>query len=504
MPTEEREPVDVFRRSGGRLREALDPDLKREFYPGPWEHMRHELVAIHAFDKAHCLMPGEEGIIPRDIGRQLLRGLREMEQHDMLEARRSVGASHHSGELWLTQRLGEAVAGWLHVGRSSGDLGAVAWSITARAKVVDVWERVLALRAALLRLASEHTDTLMPGYSGAQHAQPITFGFYLHSWEEALGRDTERLEQVFRRLNRSPAGAAIMTGSDFPLNRHRVGDLLGYGELRTNCHDAIFHWDPLVETASGLTLLMANVSRIADDFHLWATHEFAMADLPDRYCITSSIMPQKKNPWSTVFIRGQSARVQGRMGSILAMTRTRQDEFDPHVIVPWELWEMAEAVLPALDFTVGTLTTLRVNRARMEEQAGAHWATATDLAATLVRKAGVPWRTAHQITAVIVRVAHERNIRPGELTSAMIDEAASAYGAPAIGLDDDTLRRALDPREFIARRRTVGGPASETLRHQLSVSERVLHRDQAARSDVTRRLEEAARRLESGIDAALA
>jgi argininosuccinate lyase len=501
---DENAPVDVFRRSGSRLREALDPDLKREFYPGPWEHMRHELPAIHAFDKAHCLMLVEERIIAGEIGRSLLRGLREMEQAGVLKARRSVGASHHSGELWLTQRLGEAVAGWLHVGRSSGDLGAVASSVTARGKVLDVWERVLSLRAALLERAGEHTETLMPGYSGAQHAQPITFGFYLHSWEEALRRDTERLDQAYRRLNRSPAGAAIMTGSDFPLNRHRVAELLGYDELRTNCHDAIFHWDSLVETASALTLLMANVSRIADDFHLWATHEFAMADLPDRYCITSSIMPQKKNPWSTVFIRGQAARVVGRLTTIFSLTRTRQDEFDPHVLVPWELWEIADATLPALDFATGTLNALQVDRRRMEEQAGAHWATATDLAATLVRTGGMPWRTAHQITAVIVRMAHERGVRPNELTSTLIAEAASTYPGVTIGLDAETLRKALDPREFIARRRTIGGPASETFRPQLAAAQRALLGDRTARSDAVRRLEEAAHRLEDGIDAALA
>jgi argininosuccinate lyase len=500
----ENAPADVFRRSGSRLREPLDPDLKREFYPGPWEHMRHEMDAVHAFDKAHCLMLGEEGIIAKDIARQLLRGLREMEGAGMLEARRSVGASHHSGELWLTQRLGEGVAGWLHVGRSSGDLGAVAASITARSKVVEIWQRLLALRGTLLDLAGEHTDTLMPGYSGAQHAQPITYGFYLHSWEEALRRDTERVQQTYGRLNRSPAGAAIMTGSDFPLNRQRVAELLGYDSLRTNCHDAIFHWDALVETASTLALLMANIGRLADDVHLWATHEFAMADVSDRYCITSSIMPQKKNPWSTVFVRSQAARAVGRLATIFSLTRARQDEFDPHVFVPWELWEMSDAAVPALEFVTGTVKSLRIDRARMAEQAGAHWATATDLAATLVREARVPWRTAHQITAIVVRLAHERGLQPRDLTPALVAEAAQGYGGGSIDLDAETLRRALDPRAFIERRQTIGGPGSAVLRRQLAAAQQALEADRAARSDVVRRLADAAQRLERGIDAMVA
>src|SRR5262249_9637084 len=153
-------------------------------YPGPWESVRHDLPAIHWFDKAHAVMLVEEGLIARDIGRQLLAGLRELDREGVLEARRSVGASHHSGEQWLTARYGEDVAGWLHVGRSSGDLGAVAASITAREKLLAIWDGVLGLRATLLTLAEAHVDTIMPGYSGGQHAQPITFGFFLHSWEE--------------------------------------------------------------------------------------------------------------------------------------------------------------------------------------------------------------------------------------------------------------------------------------------------------------------------------
>jgi argininosuccinate lyase len=501
---DEHAPPDVFRRSGSRLREALDPDLKREFYPGPWDHMRHEMPAIHAFDKAHCLMLGEEGIVARDIVRELLRGLREMEREGMLEARRSVGASHHSGELWLSQRIGEAFSGWLHVGRSSGDLGAVASTLTARGKVLDVWERILAVRGTLLDLAHEHTETLMPGYSGAQHAQPITYGFYLHSWEEAFRRDTERLQQGYGRLNRSPAGAAIMTGSDFPLNRHRVAELLGYDSLRTNCHDAIFHWDALVETASTVTLLMANTGRLADDVHLWATHEFAMADISDRYCITSSIMPQKKNPWSTVFIRGQAARAAGRLAAIFSLARTRQDEFDAHAFVPWELWELTDAATAAVAFMNGTMQSLRIDPARMAEQAGAYWATATDLAATLVREARVPWRTAHQITAIIVRMAHERGLRPSDLTPDLVAEAARTYSGLAVDLDADTLGRALDPRAFIERRRSIGAPASAVLRQQLATAQEALGMDRTTRAAATRRLADAAERLEHSIDAILA
>ncbi|MHB8733191.1 MAG: argininosuccinate lyase [bacterium] len=496
--------VDTFRRRGSRLTEAIDPTLQQVSYPGPWEHMRHGMPAIHAFDKAHCLMLVEEGIIPRAIGRRLLAGLREMEREGMLEARRSVGASNHSGELWLTKRLGEEVAGWLHVGRSSGDLGAVSDSVTARAKLLDVWERLLVLRATLLTLAAKHLDTVMPGYSGAQHAQPVTFGFHLHSWEEAFRRDTERIGQAYARINLSPAGAAIMTGSDFNLNRQRVADLLGFDGLRMNNHDAIFHIDHLVEAASVLTVMMSNAGRLADELHLWATSEFNMVSIPDRYCITSSIMPQKKNPWSTVYIRGQSARTMGRLAAVLALVKARQDEFDAEHYVAEELWQMMETDGLSLEFLDGTLARLEVNRDLMKQRAGAYWATATDVASLLVREKRLPWRTSHQIVAVLVRLSQERGIKPQDVTGALLDEAAVAHSGKPLGVSDAALRAALDPVHFVNARTMTGGPAPARLKPQIGESEKALAGDRAVCAGARERLAEAARRLEAGIDAALA
>lgn len=496
--------VDAHRKAGSRLREDMDPVLRQELYPGPWESVRHDLSAIHRFDKAHCVMLVEERIIPRDIGGQLLTGLRELEREGVLEARRSVGASHHSGELWLTRRYGEQIAGWLHVGRSSGDLGAVAASITARGKLLPVWDAVLTLRGTLLTLAGQHVETVMPGYSGAQHAQPITFGFFLHSWEEAFRRDTERLEQAYRRINRSPAGAAIMTGSDFPLNRPRVSELLGFEALRTNCHDAIFHWDHLGELACALTLLMTNAGRLANDLHVWTTSEFGLVDLPDRYCVTSSIMPQKKNPWSTVFVRGQYARSMGRLAAILALMKTPQDEFEPHVFVPWELWDMVEGTLRSLEFLDGTLKHLHVNRELMAQRAAAHWATASDLASALVRERRLPWRTAHHIVAIVVRLALERGVRPQDVTPALVDEAATAYTGEPVELEAGTLRKAVDPVHFVSARTLIGGPAPEALAAQLTDARRVLQQDRRTLQVTNERLDQANRLLEDAIDRALA
>ncbi len=493
--------VDSYRQAGIRLTEEMDPTLGAVFDPGPWDSIRHGMRQYHMFDKAHCVMLVEKGLIPVQAGRQILLGLREMEREGMLEQRRATGGSKHSGEVWLTQRLGEEVAGWIHIGRSSGDLGAVADAIAGREGVLQVWDRVLTLRGTLLHLAADHLETVLPGYSHLQHAQPITLAFYLHSWDEALSRDTERLQSLYDRINRSAAGAGIMTGSDFPLDRSRVSELLGFDHVLGNCHDAIFHQDALAEAACVLTIVMSNIGRIGDDLHLWASNEFALVDIADRYCVSSSIMPQKKNPWSTQYARGQYARVAGRAVSIFGLIKTLQDQVEPHYMIAWELWEAFAHTLPAIEVIDGTLRSLRVNKKLMRERAGRYWATASDIASALVRECGLAWRSAHKVVAILVRLAYERGIPPHEVTSQMLDEAALAYIGKPVSLKPDSLARALDPLEFVKARTLFGGPAPRSVANALQRSQSDLDASRTIRQKSTQRLDDAALKLERAIDA---
>jgi argininosuccinate lyase len=493
--------ADSYRQAGIRLNEEMDPTLAEAFDPGPWESIKYGMRPYHMFDKAHCAMLVERELIPRDAGKKILLGLRDMEREGMMEARRATGGSKHSGEVWLTKRLGEEVAGWVHVGRSSGDLGAVADAIAGREGVLQVWERTLKLRGTLLELASGHLETVLPGYSHLQHAQPITLAFYLHSWEEALRRDSERLAALYDRINRSAAGAGIMTGSDFALDRPRVAELLGFDHVLANCHDSIFHQDGLAEAACVLTILMSNVGRIGDDLHLWASNEFAMVDIADRYCVSSSIMPQKKNPWSTQYARGQYARVMGRAVSIFGLIKTLQDQVESHYMIAWELWEAVEHTVPALDVIDGTLRSMQVNAPLMRERAGRYWATASDISSALVRECGVPWRTAHKVVAILVRLAYERGLKPHEVTTEMLDEAAVAYMGRPLKLSAKSLARALDPLEFVKARTLLGGPAPQSVAAELKRSQSALATDLALHDRCSRRLQDAAGRLEAAIDA---
>ena len=493
--------ADSYRQAGIRLKEEMDSTLAAAFDPGPWESIRHGIKPYHMFDKAHCVMLVEKALIPRDCGKKILAGLREMEREGFMEARRATGGSKHSGEVWLTQRLGEEIAGWIHVGRSSGDLGAVADAIAGREGVLQVWDRVLKLRATLLDISDDHLETVLPGYSHLQHAQPITLAFYLHSWEEALRRDTERLSALYDRLNRSAAGAGIMSGSDFPLDRERVARLLGFDHVLANCHDAIFHQDALAEAACVLTILMSNIGRIGDDLHLWASNEFAMVDIADRYCVSSSIMPQKKNPWSTQYARGQYARVMGRAMSIFGLIKTLQDQIESHYMIAWELWEAIGHTVPALEVIDGTLRSMKVDAKLMRERAGRYWATASDISSALVRECGLPWRTAHKVVAILVRLAYERGLSPREVSVELLDEAAIAYMGKAVRIDPKAFARALDPLEFVKARTLKGGPAPVAVAGELRNSRERLNQDRERRDRAEGRLNEAAVALEQAIDA---
>ena len=222
-----------FRTPGIRLKEEMLPHLQH-LAAG---RSRRYLHVLHAFDKAQAVMLVEEGLMRPEHGRAILASLRQMEKDGAVETRTREGGGLHSGEQYLIRRLGEDVGGRLHLGRSSGDLSSVGMNTVQREGVLRIMEGVNRLRRLLLDLARQHTDTILPGYSFGQHAQPMTLAHLFLSWAANLARDFDRHAGVYRRVNTSPAGAAIMVGSDFGLNRRRTAELLGFDAVHENAAD---------------------------------------------------------------------------------------------------------------------------------------------------------------------------------------------------------------------------------------------------------------------------
>ncbi len=488
-----------FRRAGIRLREEMLPELGRLYA----SRTRPMLRVMHAFDKAHAVMLVEEGLLARDAGAAMLTALREMEQDGVEEVRGTVGGAMHSGEQYLIRKLGEEVGGRLHLARSTGDLSAVGINTLQRDWLLDVMDGVNRLRRLLLDLAPQHTDTILPGYSFGQHAQPMTLAHLWLSWAANLARDFDRLHGAYRRVNVSAAGAAIMVGSDFAVNRVRTAELLGFDGVHENAADAILELTPddSLDVPMVLSILYHTMAKWADDLILWSTSEFAFVEIPDRFCNTSSIMMQKKNVIGPAEIKGAAAEALGCVvTSYHALKGPTALPITERYYALDMLWRVAAHCVRDLGWFCELLPALVIRREHMREEAWRHWATATDLAGALVRPRDLPWRTAHQIVGILVRLCEERDLGPDGVTPALLDEAAEAYHGQKAGLDAAAIRRALDPGHFIAARTLQGGPAPAESRRQAELLGVGLRDDQATLAAARGRIAEAGRKLEEAID----
>jgi argininosuccinate lyase len=480
--------------------------LAEETLPGIVTHSSlHELpqlYACHMFDKAHLVMLAERKIIPLEDAALMLASLREMEAEGVEKVRLKEGGGVHSGEHYLIHRLGEEIGGNIHLGRSSGDLDRVADRIKQRDKLLETMEAVNTFREVLLLVASAEVETVMPGYTHGQQAQPLTFGHQLLAWALMLSRDFKRLESAFQRINVCPAGAAIMTGSSFPLDRYRTSELMGFEKPSENTFDAVHSLDEMLEVFSVVAILHANLARWADDLIFWSGSEAGLIDLPDRFCGTSSILVQKKNPYALEHTRGAAAETIGGLMAAFWGEKgpTGLSIFSRNFYFKPLLLRSFHNALRDLKWLSEVIRYSKINRGRMRELAGAFWAQGTDVAAAIVRDKGLSWRTAHQIVGILVRLCHERGIQPGEVDTELLDEASVEYLGRRIGLEERSLQKALDPDHFVRERTLFGGPAPEESRRRIQAQRMNLKEDRKAVERLQVRIRKASERLENAID----
>jgi argininosuccinate lyase len=492
---------EPYRKAGARLTEDAE-DVQKRTKLGDPEQQRREYAIYHRFDKSHLVMLAEQGFLSRADASSMLRALRSMEAAGIEKVRSQTEAGEHSGEAWLITELGEEVGGRIHAGRSSGDFMAVTSRIFIRDFILKLMRASLALRKQLLAMAQEHTHTIMPASTWSQHAQPTTFAHYAMSWELSLENDFQRLRQLYQRVNQSPAGAAIMTGSRYPIQRERTAELLGFDGVITNTRYAVLGFDGWLgvpaEAYTVPSLLMMNVSGIASELYLWSTTEFSYVELADRYCGTSSIMPQKKNPYTLMWVRGAAARTYGRLSSYLT------EMHDVCMGYTRQLAPTLDDVLEATDIMTGVLSTLSIKTERMRENASnMNWICATDLADLIVLEKGLPFRTAHQIVAILVRIGISRGMSQSNVTSALVDEAAMEYMGKPLQLSEDIVRRALTPMECVKARTLTGGPAPERVQEDIDRAMEQCNTDDFAMNEIRERLLASEGLLEEAIDALL-
>ena len=363
---------------------------------------------------------------------------------------------HFNIEKRLTALVGDA-GKRLHTARSRNDQVATDLRLWLRGAIDELAVQITTLRLALLGLAEQHADTIMPGFTHLQVAQPVTFGHHLMAYDAMFARDLERLTDCRRRVNRLPLGSAALAGTPFPIDRERVARELGFEGLCPNSLDAVSDRDFAIEFVAAASLVMVHLSRFAEELVLWSSPRYGFVTLADRFCTGSSIMPQKKNPDVPELVRGKSGRVVGHLMALivlmkaqpLAYNKDNQEDKEP-------LFDTVDTLADTLaimaDLVAGGIT---VHAERMREAAREGFATATDLADHLVRR-GVPFRDAHEAVARAVRHAEARGIGLEDLSLAELREFAPRAG--------DDVGAALTLEGSVASRAHPGGTAPVQVR----------------------------------------
>ena len=407
---------------------------------------------------AHANMLAAAGVIAPEEREQIVSGLEEIAgeiaagRFAWSEALEDV---HMNIEAALTQRIGE-VGKKLHTGRSRNDQVATDMRLFTREEIGAVGHCLRLVQGAILDLATREVDTIMPGFTHLQTAQPVTLGHHLLAWFAMLDRDFDRLSDCRRRVNRSPLGAAALAGTTFAIDPEATSSTLGFDGPCENSIDAVSDRDFCIELVSDCALIMMHLSRMAEEIILWNTAQMNFITLGDAYCTGSSIMPQKKNPDVPELIRGKAGRVYGDLMSLLtlmkgqplAYNRDNQEDKLP-------LFDAVDTVKDCLNVFAGLLPSISVNREAMLEAAGKGYATATDLADYLVRK-GIPFRDAH----AIVGRAVARAVGDGVGLEALSLDALRAL-EPRI---DEDVYEVLSLEGSVAARNHAGGTAPSRVR----------------------------------------
>ncbi|SDK00528.1 argininosuccinate lyase [Halovenus aranensis] len=408
-----------------------------------------------AVDRAHVVMLAEEGIVAAEDAGAILDALADIERagHGALPDGEDV---HEAIETAVIERVGPT-GGRMHTARSRNDEVAACLRYRLREDVLGTVETVVGARATLLDAAGEHTETVMPGYTHLQPAQPTTVAHWLCSYEGALARDTERLLDAYGRLNRSPLGGAAFAGTPFEVDRERTAELLGFDGLVENAMDAVSARDFLVETTAAVAGLGTTLSGLAEDSVLFANKGYLT--LADEYASTSSIMPQKKNPDTLELVRGRvgdaTAGLDGLLTTLKGLPRAYNRDLQR---ASGHAFDAIDSVTAATEVAVGALTTAEWETDALDSAAGEGFSTATGVA-DLLAQAGVPFRTAHEVVA---QAAERADGTPSVET--LDATAETVLGEPLSAVVDiDALRRVLDPAGSVASRDSRGGSAPETV-----------------------------------------
>ncbi|WP_047999008.1 argininosuccinate lyase [Lactiplantibacillus herbarum] len=426
---------------------------------------------------AHVKMLKKAGILPAEDVDQIVVGLETLADRltkGELEFSTVNEDIHMNIESLLTDEIGP-VAGKLHTARSRNDQVATDFHLYLKHQLPQILDRLHELETVLVDKASENVETVMPGYTHLQHAQPISYGHYLLAYYQMFKRDMERFEFNMQHTDISPLGAAALAGTTFPIDREYSAELLGFSQVYHNSLDAVSDRDFVLEFLSNASILMMHLSRFCEEIVSWSSYEFKYISLSDQFSTGSSIMPQKKNPDMAELIRGKSGRVYGNLMSLLTVMKGIPLAYNKDLQEDKEgAFDTVTTLLTSLHVFTGMLATLTVNEDRMAAATTNDFSNATELADYLASK-GIPFREAHAIVGKLVLEGLKTN-RP------LQDIPLSEYQEISPLIEEDVYHD-LDPKVAVERRRSLGGTGFDQINLEIKRAQQQLTSYQSLATD---------------------
>ncbi|MDK4561863.1 argininosuccinate lyase [Kingella kingae] len=411
---------------------------------------------------AHAQMLHEAGVLSAQDLAEIQRGMAEIKadiDSGSLQWSLDLEDVHMNIERRLTDKIGDA-GKRLHTGRSRNDQVATDIRLWLRDEITVIRSLIKKLQTSLVELAEQNAETVMPGFTHLQVAQPVSFGHHMLAYVEMLGRDDERMADCRKRVNRMPLGAAALAGTTYPIQRETTARLLGFEQICQNSLDAVAELDVAIEFTAAASLLMVHLSRLSEELILWMSPRFGFIDIADRFCTGSSIMPQKKNPDVPELVRGKSGRVIGHLTGLimlmksqpLAYNKDNQEDKEP-------LFDTVDTVIDTLRIYADMMRGVTVKPENMRAAVMQGFATATDLADYLVKK-GLPFRDSHEVVALAVRHADSQKCDLSELPLDVLRGFSDLIA--------DDVYAVLTPEGSLNARNHIGGTAPEQVRYQVA------------------------------------
>ncbi|WP_209348559.1 argininosuccinate lyase [Pontixanthobacter sp. CEM42] len=452
---------------GGRFAEGPSAIMREINASIPFDKAlwRQDIVA----SKAHVAMLGEQGIVSAEDAKTISDGLDTVAaeyEADGVPEDWDLEDIHMTTEGRLAELIGP-VAGRLHTARSRNDQVATDFKLWVRDMLEQTDAGLAGLQAALVTQAGVHADSIMPGFTHLQTAQPVTLGHHLMAYYEMLRRDRSRLADARVRMNESPLGSAALAGTGFPIDRDATSEALGFDRPTANSLDAVSDRDFALDYLMAASQIALHLSRLAEEFIIWASQPFGFVRMADSLSTGSSIMPQKKNPDAAELVRGHAGRVIGSTTALmvtmkglpLAYSKDMQDDKPP-------VFEAASLLALSIAAMTGMVADSTFKTDRMRQAAELGYATATDLADWLVTEADIPFREAHHITGAAVKLAEQKGVALDELSLDELQEIDSRV--------DERVYSALSVEASVAARASYGGTAPEQVKCQVAIARRAL------------------------------